>query len=653
MLSKKYIIAIVVILPIWGWAQLKPGQYFSSNKKAIRYFEEAQVKYNEQKVEETFNLLQKAIETDPQFIDAYIMRANLYENAGKKTECITDLKKAIEIDASYFPNALYLVAEIQFSEANYQEAKHYSELFLKHTTINEQTKGKAEKIYKNACFAVEAVKNPVPFNPINLGANVNSKLKDYLPSLSADEQTLLFARTLPKDSTKAISRANGQEDFFISKFINNQWTLAKNLGKPINTPYNEGAQSLSPDGQWLVFTGCPDKVYGYPEGRTGQGSCDLFFSIKKGERWTDPKNLGTPINTKYWESQPSISSDGKTIYFVSNRPGGKGGMDIWKSTLSENGQWSNPINLGEPINTPYDEMSPFIHPDNKTFYFSSKGQIGLGGFDLFYCTFNEDGKTNEVKNLGYPINTSGDEFGLIVSSDGKKAFYASEREDGFGDWDIYTFELPDNVRANAITYFKGKVVDATTKKSLGARFELIDLESGKTVVESFSDEVTGEFLICLPPDKEYALNVNKSSYLFYSDYFSLKTQNQKTPYFKEVPLIPIKAGARVVLKNIFFETNKYDLQPQSLVELEKLRQFLIQNPTVNIEISGHTDNVGDKQKNLILSENRAKTVYNYLIDKGITAQRISYKGYGDSQPIDDNKTESGRANNRRTEFIIK
>jgi outer membrane protein OmpA-like peptidoglycan-associated protein len=276
----------------------------------------------------------------------------------------------------------------------------------------------------------------------------------------------------------------------------------------------------------------------------------------------------------------------------------------------------------------------------------------MGGFDLFMSSIDSMGRYSIPKNLGYPINTSGDEFGLSVSSKGDKAYYASERSGGFGDWDIYSFELPVNVRAQSITYFKGKVYDTSTKKALGAKFELIDLETKKTIVESYSDETTGEFLVCIPPNRDYALNASKQGYLFYSDNFSLKSQKSNSPYAKEVPLTPIKPGERVVLKNVFFETNKFDLKPQSIVELNKLKQFLESNPSVKIELSGHTDNVGDKAKNKTLSENRAKAVFDYLISQGVLADRLKFIGYGDTQPIDDNKTDIGRANNRRTEFKI-
>jgi outer membrane protein OmpA-like peptidoglycan-associated protein/tetratricopeptide (TPR) repeat protein len=634
------------------YAQPRPGEYYSTNKKAINLFEKAQVKFNEGDLEASFKCLDEAVKIDPHFLDAFFMLANLHENKGETDIAIEYLNKMASIDKSYFPSALYILTELQFKKGLYSDANNNANDYLKLPNLNQQTKPKAEKIKRNSEFAAYAVKNPVPFNPVNLGKNINSAYKDYLPAFSADEQMLIFARTILRDSSKEMSRGNSQEDFYVSKFLQNEWLLAKNLGYPINTPANEGAQALSPDGQLLVFTGCADKVYGYPEGRSGQGSCDLFFSIKKGNTWSEPRNMGTPLNTKYWDSQPTLSSDGRTIYFLSNRPNGLGGMDIWKSSIGNDGMWSNPINLGPTVNTPDDEMSPFIHPDNQSFYFASKGHNGMGGFDLFMSTMDSVGKFSTPKNLGFPINTNGDEFGLSVSSKGDKAYYASERTGGFGDWDIYSFELPLNVRAQSITYFKGKVYDSSTKKPLGARFELIDLETKKTIVESYSDETNGEFLVCIPPNRDYALNASKQGYLFYSDNFSLKTQKSNTPYVKEVPLTPIKPGERVVLKNVFFETSKFDLKSQSIVELNKLKQFLDANPTVKIELSGHTDNVGDKVKNKTLSENRAKAVFDYLISQGVLADRLKFVGYGDAQPIDDNKTENGRANNRRTEFKI-
>ncbi|MBK9799966.1 MAG: OmpA family protein [Bacteroidetes bacterium] len=367
-----------------------------------------------------------------------------------------------------------------------------------------------------------------------------------------------------------------------------------------------------------------------------------------------PKNVGPPINSKYWDSQPSLSSDGNTLYFVSNRPGGKGEKDIWASSLTKDGYWGTPVNLGDSINTAYSDMSPFIHPDNKTLYFASEGQPGMGRHDIFYARMKKDGNFGTPVNIGYPINTSGDEFSLIVNSKGNLAYFASaDRKEGFGNLDLYSFDLYEKARPTLVTYVKGKVFDSESKKLLDARLELIDLETSKVVADMYSNSITGEYLVCLPANKNYAFTASRNGYLFYSENFSLKeNKNQGEPYLIDIAMKPIKAGEKVVLKNIFFETGKYNLKDESKSELNKLGDFLNLNPKVKIEVSGHTDNVGDDKMNQTLSLNRAKSVYDYLLNNGIAAERLTYKGYGETQPVESNDTDKGRAANRRTEFKV-
>jgi outer membrane protein OmpA-like peptidoglycan-associated protein len=338
---------------------------------------------------------------------------------------------------------------------------------------------------------------------------------------------------------------------------------------------------------------------------------------------------------------------------VSNRAGGQGGTDIWKCTKNEAGKWANLVNLGDSVNSPENEESPYIHPDNKTLYFSSEGWPGMGNKDLFLSRIKKDGKFSTPMNLGYPINTAESERDLIVSANAKTAYFSSERPGGNGGLDLYSFELYKEAQPQAVTYVKGKVFDKVTKIGLEAKFELIDLETGQMVMQATSMTGSGEFLVCLPINKNYLMNVSKNGYLFASENFSLKglTDNLKA-YEMNVPLTPIKAGEKVVLKNIFFETASFTLKEESKIELQKLKSFLILNAATTIEIGGHTDNVGDKKSNQILSENRAKAVYDYLIANEITKERLTFKGFGDTMPIDDNKTETGKANNRRTEFMI-
>jgi outer membrane protein OmpA-like peptidoglycan-associated protein len=396
---------------------------------------------------------------------------------------------------------------------------------------------------------------------------------------------------------------------------------------------------------YLFFTGC-----NRPQ---GMGSCDIYISRREGKEWSKPFNIGAPVNTPGWESQPSLSADGRTLYFVSTRSGGVGGYDIWKSELKDGGEWSAPINLGPTINTPYDEQSPFIHPDDQTLYFSSNGWPGLGNKDIFMSRKNNaTGNWQTPLNLGYPINTFGEESSLTISSNGRTAFFASDQKGGFGGMDIYSFELPEKLRPNLVTFVKGQVFDKDSNEPLDGTIQIINLNTGKAVYDDVADLESGEFLATMVVGNTFALNVSKAGYLFYSENFSLKDQKSNTPYLIKVPLQKITIGGMVTLNNVFFDTNKFDLLPESKVELQQLISFLQKNPKVAIEISGHTDNVGEDRKNMLLSENRAKAVYSYLIANKINASRLTYKGYGETRPAGENDTEEGRQRNRRTEFSI-
>jgi outer membrane protein OmpA-like peptidoglycan-associated protein len=393
----------------------------------------------------------------------------------------------------------------------------------------------------------------------------------------------------------------------------------------------------------LFFTGCnrPD----------GLGRCDIYIAQKKGDDWAKPFSLSAPVNTSGWEAQPSISADGRTLYFVSNRKGGYGGYDIWKSNLTDKG-WGEPENMGPEINTAYDEQSPFIHPDDNTFYFCSNGWPGMGGKDLFISRLGKDGKWAKPENLGYPINSSGDENGLTLTANGSYAFFSSNNLKGFGGYDIYTFELPANLRPNIVTYVKGTVADKKTKAPLEAAIEIIDLQKNIPVYQDYSSEDAGEFLATLSAGKNYGLNISREGYLFYSDNFSLIGLKDKKAFNLSVQLSPIEVGNKVILKNIFFDTNKFELKAESKAELQKLIEFLQLNKTVRIEISGYTDDVGTHLANVALSEKRANAVYQYLSANGIIVSRLVYKGYGEDQPIMPNTSEENRAQNRRTEFMI-
>lgn len=622
------------------------GQDFSTkSKKAVKLFVEGQNSYRIEKFDEAEMLFKKAIEKDPEFVEAYLTLAQMYEETGKDTSAINNYKKALDIDKDKYPSAYFFVAQLEYGNGIYKDAlSHYSS-YVGFSGINDKNKTVSIKHIKDCKFAIRAISNPVPFKPVNLGGNVNTERDEYFPCLTADNQTLLFTRLIAAPGTYT----GKQEDFYLSYKNDGGWSEARNIGPPINSDRNEGAPSLSVDGNVLIFTAC-EGLNGYENGRRGYGRCDLFVSTRDAMSWTTPYNIGKPVNSRFWESQPSLSSDGKTLYFISNRDNN---YDIFVSVLDENNEWSIPEKLGPNINTEGYEGSVFIHPDNRTLYFSSDGHVGMGKLDIFYSRKDSLGNWGEPVNLGYPINTWKSENSILISTDGELAMFASDRPEGFGGLDLYSFELYEGARPEPVTYMKGFVFDSETKKKLKARFELIDLKTGNTVVQSFSNKGNGDFLVCLPTNHDYALNVSKNGYLFYSENFNLSGEHKITePVHKDIPLKPIKVGESVVLKNIFFETDKYELKPESKIELNKLYELLMNNPDIKIEISGHTDNVGSEVYNMELSKNRAKSVYDYLVTKGVEPSRLTYKGYGEAMPVDTNETDLGRHNNRRTEFKV-
>ena len=604
----------------------------TKNKKAKEHFNTALFHFNSYQTEKALEFVDKAIDKDDKFIDAYMLKGDILGILGKFDESEQTFDKLLSFSPEYV-KAYYSKGKMQFMAQRYAKAQASIEKFLTYPYAQKSYKDECELILKSCQFAVTQLENPVPFKPINLGPNINSPENDYFPGLTADEQRLYFTRLLQ----------GRNEDFYQSVLVDSVWQKAKNMGAPVNTAENEGFVSISTDGQYIFFTAC-----NRPQ---GLGSCDLYFSKLVGDQWKAPINMQNPVNTGAWESQPSLSYDGKDIYFSSNRPGGYGGSDIWVTSFVNN-RFTEPRNLGPTINTAEDEQCPFIHMDNKTLYFSSKGWPGMGNSDLYFSKRDADGNWKQPTNLGYPINTGADEISLIVNRRGNWAYFSSNMPGGYGALDIYGFELYEGARPEALSYAKGDIYDAETKQKLEANIELIDLATDEVVMTSRSNIKTGEFLMVLQPHHDYMLNVNKEGYLFHSENFALKEFPSDKPFLISVPLSLIKVGEKVILRNVFFDTDQFDLKDESKSELKKLVDLLKSQPKLKIEIGGHTDNTGSKQKNSTLSQNRAKSVYDFLLTQGISADRLSYKGYGDSKPIADNATPEGRQKNRRTEFTI-
>ncbi|MBX7095735.1 MAG: OmpA family protein [Flavobacteriales bacterium] len=656
----KNILSFTLFLFLMSCATAQPQrEYSSSNKKAIKAYEAALTAYNTfdprtgmPDLKGAESNLTKSIKSDPNFIEAYLLMSQVYQDWGKSKEAIDYLKKSIEINPNFFPNSFFFLARLEFNEGNYADAKVHAEKYLSFPRVPEDMKRAGQKIVSNSEFAMKLIANPVPFTPVNLGPGVNTDRPEYFPTITADDNTLLFTRLVVDPNAQ---QGGVQEDFFVSQKRGGQWSTARSISSRINTLYNEGAPSLASDGQTLIFTAC-EIFDSYGDYRDGFGSCDLFVTRRIGNEWTVPVNLGETINSANWESQPSFSADGKTLYFIrgTRSKDGRRTGDIWYATLNKSGEWNRPQRLSDVVNTDGNEASVLIHPDGQTLYFSSDGHPGMGNLDIFVSRKQPDGSWGKPENLGYPINTHAEENSLLVSSDGKVAFFASDRPGGFGDLDLYSFELPANVRPQFTTYFKGIVYDAKTKKPLEAKFELIDLRTGEVVVTSYSNEANGEFMVALATNRDYALNVNKRGYNFYSKNFNLtERKGESDPFLMDVPLVPLEMQEVVRLDNVFFDLDKSTLRPESKIELDKLYAFLMNNPKIKIQLNGHTDNRGDKAHNQKLSEDRAKAVVDYLIAKGIEPGRLSSKGFGDTKPIiADPKTEADHQMNRRTEYII-
>lgn len=637
---KRLALSILIIVFIAMQVNAQKGKLTVTNKRAIELYSNAVGSYERYDYESAVKSLLESVDKEPKFIEAYLMLSQVFQEMRLADNAIDAANKAIAINPDFFPKIYFNLGNLFLYKGDYQNSLNSFNKFLGYSSIRVQNKKEAEK--RKACceFAINAIQHPVPFNPINLGPNINTYFDDYWPSLSADENTLVITSNIPRDSTSEQVRYNRQEDFFIShRSSDGTWEMRKSMGKPINTPFNEGAQSITSDGKKMYYTVC-------------RGVCNIFSSTLTSDgTWSSPVRVPNINSNKFSNKQPSISPDGRTLYYVSNCPGGHGGYDIWKTTQNDVGVWSAPVNLGDTINTEDNEQSPFIHFDNQTLYFASDGLIGMGGYDLYVSRLAADGTWSKPINLGYPINTFRDEDGLIVNAKGTTAYYSSDRIPENGR-DIYTFNLYPEIRPIPSSYLTGTIKDAVTGFPVKANYNLIDLADKHEIMKSISTD-DGSYLVCIPSEKSYAFYASATGYLFYSDHFDMKGEHSiDKPFRKDILLDPIKVNQTMVMRNIFFGTDSTVLRPESIVELNRLVDFLTVNKTLRIEIGGHTDNQGIDSYNQSLSEKRAKSVVDYLTLHQIAAERVKWVGYGRSKPIANNNTDEGRAQNRRTEVKV-
>jgi outer membrane protein OmpA-like peptidoglycan-associated protein/tetratricopeptide (TPR) repeat protein len=609
--------------------------------KALKYYDLGKRDYEMLYTDRAEINLKIAVAEDGQFYEAHILLGQLYSDQGEWEKAVTHYRKAVSVDSLYFTPALYNLGKAEMRTGRYQEAKNHLEAYLSQPKTTAKLRDDAEKFISNCIFALSFPGALFQTEPMSVGDSVNTEFDEYWPSVTGDGSELFFTREVRRASAYGRDR---QEDFYISKWTSDgYWGLARNAGAPLNTGGNEGAQSIASDGRSMYFTAC--------DRNDGHGRCDIYYSVYDGVRWSPGTNVGQPVNSAYWESQPSISPNGRMLFFVSNRPGGMGGMDIWYSILGSDGKWGKPVNPGKTINTAGDEFSPFIYFNSKTLYFSSNGRESFGGHDIYMTKLNADSSWTDPQNLGPAVNTPADETGLIIESSGKRAFFSSVREKSRGK-DIYFINLPESIQPEPVSYLKGSVIDKANGKPLKAKFELTDLTNRNRVIASATDN-NGGFFVCLPSGFSYGLNVTSDGYMIYSENFDFEEgYTSAEPYRKTIGLNKVRKGEYMRMYNVFYNTDSWELLEESMPELEKLLEFLTINHTVVVEIGGHTDADGTDEHNQLLSEKRADSVMEYLVKRGVKADRLFTHGYGEGSPVSDNETPAGKKLNRRTEITI-
>lgn len=604
----------------------------STNKKAIHAYEKGIKALQDRNIEEAFNEFEEAIERDKLFAEPYFQLARLYEQNRQFGNAILNYEKAVNAQekTTVTEIAAQQAGQLYLKKGEYTKALVFLEKGLPAVTLANQKRYRAR--IESCKFALKATQNSLIITPNELPKQVNRFDSQYFPVLSTDRETLIFTGQQDKD-----------ENLYQSSYKDSTWSTPISISNKINTLENEGTASIAADGRTIVFTACG--------GRKGYGSCDLFISYKQGEEWSIPQNLGSNINSGEWESQPSLSPDGRTLYFVSDRKGSLGKRDIWVSQLDSVNIWQKAVNVGNIINTIEDDLSPFLHANGKTLFFSSEGHVGMGGLDLFF-TENKAGKWSVPENLGFPLNTHEDQVALFITSDSKKAYYSLEQDqaDKYRRAKIVAINLPESLQAkfNATYYLKGIVYDAISKQKLQADIELVSLKNNQLTGKFSSDAQTGSYTSVLANGGDYAIFISKKGYFFKSINFDFSDKLGQDKVLN-IGLEPIKKNAKEILNNIFFDTAQWELKAESTVELDKLVALLKANPNLPLEISGHTDDVGKDTDNLLLSKKRAKAVADYLIQRGINATQIRSEGYGETLPFLPNISEENRKLNRRIE----
>lgn len=632
--TASYILLLLSFASLMGQAH---RQAYADGRKAIQL----------KKYDMAIDHFKEAVRLSPQYKDAWFYLGKTYDHLNRHEETIEAFRSLEKIAPSYNVSIYYDIAKAYIQLDNLRAARIYVKRYLdrlpkkaKSATAIHLAMNRLRYIDISQELRDEEYNTTEP-TPIDA---LNSISGDYMPQVNPTGTKLYFTsvRKGGFDNPDAGSGPNNWgEDIYFANLKDNQWSTPELLPAPINTDGNDFGSAFAGDGQTMVFVRC--------DATDGLGSCDLYITELKGDKWSTPVNMGNVVNTDDWESQPTINTDGNKIIFTSRRGGGYGGSDLYMIEKNHLGLWGVAQNLGSTVNTPFSENSPFLAADGKTLYYSSSGHPGMGGADIFYTVY-EEGRWSTPKNLGRPINSEGNDTNFSISASGN-AYYASSRLDP-DNFDIFKVDLPDELKPKPTIIVQGVVSNSETAEPLGSLLLIEDLNSGELIASNKSNELTGEYLVVLPSGRDYSVSVSAEGFFFYSQSFELPKDTAYVEIINNIALEPIKKGTKVVLNNIFFETGKAELKLISYVELNKAVDLMQKNTGMKIEVGGHTDSQGAESANLSLSQKRAQSVVDYMVLAGIESNRLIAKGYGESVPIEDNSTKEGRAANRRTEFVI-
>lgn len=622
------------------------------SKKQTKLFNQAWEFHNQKNYNAAKENMFQIIKDVPDFAKAQMSMGIFYlENPRPNIKTAKKyLERSVELCADSVLYAYFYLGKIYYGGNDFEKAIMCFEHFLE-----DVNKIKTDEDYfeiRNyldyARVSYDLLNNPVPFEPKKV-EGISTNADEYLPIISPDNEIALFTRRVKQFRNRGLTERMVEREVFSFSIRNRdgRFEAGWELEHPFNKAENEGAATLTIDNNDLYYTVC------IRDAKTNYLNCDLYHSHYHQGYWSDIESLGDHINNPdTWESQPSVTSDGQTIYFASNRSGGSGGYDIYRINKLGNGEWSEPINIGAPINTPGNEKSPFIHTDSQTLYFSSEGHKGLGGYDIFFSRHNENGEWVEPTNIGYPINSFDDDLGFFVSTDGYQGYYASNRFDENNKWNLYSFPLYEEARPQKVLFLKGQIEVENNSEPVRAKVQLKNMKT-KTIKEIHVDTLTGKYVAAVLFRDDQVLTVKKEGYVYSSRYLSLEDTTLVQPKTVDLEVKEIKVGQEYEIEDINFVTNSFELNEDARKIIDEFFEFLSENENIEVEIQGHTDNVGKDDDNLTLSHNRARSVYEYLLEKGIKPNRLSFQGFGESKPVATNETWTGRAQNRRTVFVIK